>query len=334
MQNDECRNVFLFIVHRLSLCISPHLPQTLTSRSATLPLLMSTSRETRAFLLLSLVTFVWAGLMPTGKIALQSLPPLTIGAIRLTIGTCLLRLYMGRNPAHRVQWNSSLIGSFLLLGFAGYLVGVGCSYYGLRLTTVTNAALLNAASPVTLAILSIVFLKERLSRQAIAGIVLSVIGVSLIVTRGSWEVVTHSQYNLGDLILLGTQVSWGVYTIYGRQLMLRISPLAATTYAYMAGAFWLILGCWLLERQQWNFAETTRASWIAIAYQTVLGTFAHFWFYDAVSTLGPSRAGIFLNLVPVMAIGIAYLFLHETITFAHLIGGAIVLSGILVATRR
>ena len=295
---------------------------------------MNTSRETRAFLLLTLVTFVWAGLMPTGKIALQSVPPLTIGAIRLTLGTCLLRLYMGRNPAHHVQWHPSLIGSFLLLGVAGYLVGMGCSYYGLRLTTVTNAALLNAASPVSLAILSFVFLKERLSQRAVAGIVLSVIGVSVIVTRGSWEVVTHSQYNLGDLILLGTQVSWGVYTIYGRQLMLRVSPLAATTYAYLAGAFWLILGCWLLERQQWNFAETTWASWIAIAYQTVLGTFAHFWFYDAVSTIGPSRAGIFLNLVPVMAIGIAYLFLNETITLAHLIGGAIVLSGILVATRR
>lgn len=295
---------------------------------------MQKSRETRAFLLLTLVTFVWAGLMPTGKIALQSVPPLTIGAIRLTLGTCLLRWYMGRNPAHQVQWNSSLVGSFLLLGAAGYLVGVGCSYYGLQFTTVTNAALLNAASPVTLAILSLVFLKERLSRRAVAGIVLSVIGVSIIVTRGSWEVFTNSEYNLGDVILLGTQVSWGAYTIYGRQLMLRVSPLAATTYAYMAGALWLVLACWLFERQQWNFAQVTWTSWIAIAYQTVFGTFAHFWFYDAVSTLGPSRAGIFLNLVPVMAIGIAYLFLDETITAPHLLGGAVVLSGILVATRR
>ncbi|MBM4258823.1 MAG: DMT family transporter [Deltaproteobacteria bacterium] len=295
---------------------------------------MGVSRETRAFLLLTLVTFVWAGLMPTGKIALQGVPPLTIGAIRLTLGTGLLLLYMGRNPTHQVHWTQPVIGSFLLLGATGYLVGVGCSYYGLRLTTVTNAALLNAASPVTLAILSLIFLKERLEQKAILGIVLSVIGVSVIVTRGSWDVVTNSQYNLGDLILLATQVSWGIYTIYGRQLMLRISPLAATTYSYMAGSFWLIIACVVLEREQWRFAETSWASWAAIAYQTVLGTFAHFWFYEAVSTIGPSRAGIFLNLVPVMAIGIAYVFLDETITLPHLIGGVIVLSGILVATRR
>jgi drug/metabolite transporter (DMT)-like permease len=79
---------------------------------------------------------------------------------------------------------------------------------------------------------------------------------------------------------------------------------------------------------------TTWPSWIAIVYQIILGTFAHFWFYDAVAVIGPSRAGIFLNLVPVMAIVIAYVFLHEPVTIPHLIGGAIVISGILVATRR
>jgi drug/metabolite transporter (DMT)-like permease len=227
-----------------------------------------------------------------------------------------------------------LIGTFALLGLAGYVVGLGCSYYGLRLTTVTNAALLNAASPVSLALLSFLFLKERLSTPALTGIVLSVIGVSIIITRGSLEVLANSQYNLGDLILLATQVSWGAYTIYGRHLMLSISPLAATTYTYIAGACWLIIASLILEWGQWNPANTSLSSWIAIAYQTVFGTFAHFWFYDAVSTLGPSRAGIFLNLVPVMAIGIAYFFLYETITLPHLIGGGVVISGILVATRR
>jgi drug/metabolite transporter (DMT)-like permease len=295
---------------------------------------MQTSRETRAFLLLTLVTIVWAGLMPTGKIALQSVPPLTIGAIRLTVGSCLLRLYMGRNPAHQVRWSPPLIASFALLGFAGYLIGVGCSYYGLRLTTVTNAALLNAASPVSLALLSFIFLKEHPSPHALAGILLSVAGVGIIVTRGSLEVIANSQYNLGDLILLATQLSWGVYTIYGRHLMLRISPLAATTYTYVAGACWLIVASLVSEWGQWHPAATTLSSWVAIAYQTVFGTFAHFWFYDAVSTIGPSRAGIFLNLVPVMAIGIAYFLLHEQLTLPHLIGGAVVISGILVATRR
>ena len=295
---------------------------------------MQPSRETRAFVLLTLVTIVWAGLMPTGKVALRSVPPLTIAAIRMVIGSLLLRIYLRRDPFGKVAWSPQLVGSFLFLGFTGYFVSTGGSYYGLRQTTVTNAALLGAAQPVSIALLAALFLKERLSAKTLLGIGLSVLGVGIIVTRGSWAVIRASQYNPGDLLLLGTLLSWGIYTIHGRQLMQRISPLAATTYAYMAGAFFLVLGSGFTEWGTWTPTDTTLASWLAIAYQSTLGTLAHFWFYAAIAVIGPSRAGVFLNFVPVMAIAIAYLFLHEPLTVPHLVGGAIVISGIVVATRR
>ena len=294
---------------------------------------MHQSRETRAFLLLTLVTMVWAGLMPTGKIILQGLPPLTIAAIRMTVGTLLLSFYL-RRESRPIPWSPKLVVAFLLLGFIGFVFSTGGSYYGLRLTTATNAALLNASSPVTLALLSVLILKERLPRRSVLGIILSVIGVGVIITRGSWQVIAQSQYNRGDLILLCTQTSWGLYTIYGRRLMESVSPLAATTFAYMAGGLWLILGSCLFEQGQWRFAEVSWPSWIALVYQCILGSFAHFWFYDAVSVLGPSRAGVFLNLVPVMAIVISSTLLDEPLLPSHFIGGAIVISGILVATRR
>ncbi|MBI3302598.1 MAG: DMT family transporter [Deltaproteobacteria bacterium] len=295
---------------------------------------MRSSRETRAFVLLTLVTLVWAGLLPTGKVALRSVPPLTIAAIRMTIGSLLLRIYLRRDPFGKVAWSPRLVGSVLFLGFTGYFVSTGGSYYGLRQTTVTNAALLSTASPAVIALLAAAFLQERLPARTLLGIGLSVLGVGIIVTRGSWAVITESQYNPGDLLLLGTMLSWGIYTIYGRQLMQRISPLAATTYTYMAGAFFLVVASGLIEWEKWTLADTTLSSWLAIAYQTTLGTFAHFWFYDAVATIGPSRASVFLNLVPVMAIALAYVFLHEPLTVPHLVGGAIVIGGIIVATRR
>ncbi|MCS6927072.1 MAG: DMT family transporter, partial [Candidatus Binatia bacterium] len=92
------------------------------------------------------MTFVWAGLFPTGKVALRSVPPLTIAAIRMIAGSALLFLYLRHHHATHVPWSPPLIASFFFLGFTGYFVGVGCSYLGLRLTTATNAALLNAAS--------------------------------------------------------------------------------------------------------------------------------------------------------------------------------------------
>ena len=233
-----------------------------------------------------------------------------------------------------VNWTPGLVGSFLFLGFTGYLLSVGGSYQGLRLTTATNAALLNAASPIAIALLAALFLREKMSAKMLLGIVISIVGVGVIVARGSWQVIAASAYNPGDLIIVATLFAWGIYTTYGRHLMQVVSPLTATTYAYIAGATYLLIACWLTEWEDWQVAETRWDSWLAVAYQSTLGTFAHFWYYQAVEILGPSRAGVFINLVPVMAIGIAYVFLDEALTLPHLVGGLIVLVGVGVAARR
>ena len=298
---------------------------------------MALSPQRRALLLMILTALVWAGLFPTGKVALRSIPPFTFAAIRLTIGAALLFLYLQRKDETEeipVSWTPRLVGSFLFLGFTGYLLSVGGSYQGLRLTTATNAALLNAASPIAIALLAAMFLREKMSAKMILGIVISIVGVGVIVARGSWQVITASAYNPGDLIIVATLFAWGIYTTYGRHLMRVVSPLAATTYAYIAGATYLLIACWLTEWESWQVAETRWDSWLAVAYQSTLGTFAHFWYYQAVEILGPSRAGVFINLVPVMAIGIAYVFLDEALTLPHLIGGLIVLVGVGVAARR
>ena len=295
---------------------------------------MALSPQRRALLLMILTALVWAGLFPTGKVALRSIPPFTFAAIRLTIGAALLFLYLQRKDETEeipVSWTPRLVGSFLFLGFTGYLLSVGGSYQGLRLTTATNAALLNAASPIAIALLAAMFLREKMSAKMILGIVISIVGVGVIVARGSWQVITASAYNPGDLIIVATLFAWGIYTTYGRHLMRVVSPLAATTYAYIAGATYLLIACWLTEWESWQVAETRWDSWLAVAYQSTLGTFAHFWYYQAVEILGPSRAGVFINLVPVMAIGIAYVFLDEALTLPHLIGGLIVLVGVGVA---
>lgn len=282
------------------------------------------------------VTMVWSGLFPTGKIALQHIPPFTFSATRLVIGSSLLYLYLrfiSPEADTRIAWNPRLVGSFLVLGLCGYLVSVSGSYLGLRLTTATNAALLNTVSPVVIALLAVLFLKERLSLLTVLGIGLSVFGVGIIIARGSWQVILNSEYNIGDLIIIGSLFGWGTYTTYGRHIMKTIPPLMTTTYAYIAGAFFVVLASLYTEWGMWQPADTPWPAWGALAYQSILGTLSHLGFYHAVSVLGPSRAGIFINLVPVMAIGLAYALLNEVLTLAHLIGGLVVIGGVAVTTR-
>lgn len=282
------------------------------------------------------VTIVWSGLFPTGKIALQSIPPFTFSATRLVIGSLLLygcMRYMRTAADTRLDWNPRLVGSFLVLGFCGYLISVSGSYFGLRLTTATNAALLNTVSPVVIALLARLFLKEQLSAPSVLGIGLSVLGVGIIIARGSWQVILDSEYNTGDLIILASLFGWGTYTTYGRHIMQTVPPLVTTTYAYIAGTFCVLLASIYTEWGVWKPAETPLPAWGALAYQSILGTLSHLGFYHAVSVLGPSRAGIFINLVPVMAIGLAYLLLDEVLTLAHLVGGLVVIAGVAVTTR-
>ena len=298
---------------------------------------LSLTPERRALLLMFLTALVWAGLFPTGKVALRTMPPFTFAAIRLIVGAVLLFVYLQRRTGSKeqpVSWTPRLIGSFCFLGFTGYILSVGGSYQGLRLTTATSAALLNAASPIAIAVLAAVFLKERLSAQMLLGISISTLGVIVIVARGSWRVMLEQNYNIGDLIIIATLFAWGTYTIYGRHLMRSVSPLAATTYAYIAGASFLAIAAWFWEWESLQLSRVTTESWLAVAYQSTLGTFAHFWYYQAVEILGPSRAGVFINLVPVLAIIIAYFVLDESLTVPHVFGGLVVLVGVAVAARR
>ena len=293
-------------------------------------------QEKRAFAIMAGVTMVWSGLFPTGKIALQSIPPFTFSATRLVIGSLLLYVYMRFKKTEAdvsINWTPQLVGSFLILGFCGYLISVSGSYFGLRLTTATNAALLNTASPVIIAILAALFLKERLSMLTVLGISLSVIGVGIIIARGSWQVLLNSEYNTGDLIIVGSLFGWGTYTTYGRHIMQTTPPLVTTTYAYISGAFFVVLASLSTEWGMWQPVETPLPAWGALAYQSILGTLSHLGFYHAVSVLGPSRAGIFINLVPVMAIGLAHVLLNEVLTLAHLVGGLVVIGGVAMTTR-
>ncbi len=172
---------------------------------------MAMSPHRPALLPVILTTLVWAGRFPTGKIALRGTPPFYVcrhapghwpGVPFYSISSTRARRKRDRQLAPRP------VGRFLLLGFTGSPLSVGGSYQGLRLTTATNAALLNAASPIAIALLAVLFLREKMSAKMLPGIVISIVGVGVIVSRGSWQVVTAGaepgrSYYCGHTVCLG-----------------------------------------------------------------------------------------------------------------------------------
>jgi drug/metabolite transporter (DMT)-like permease len=223
--------------------------------------------------------------------------------------------------------------TFAFLGFAGLFVSTGGTYLGIALSTAANAAILQAATPVMVALGARFYLGERLRRRQWAGVAASMAGVLLVITHGSWRAIAHLDLLPGDFILLVSQVGWSAYTIYGKQVLAVHSPAVATTASYILGSA-MLLPMMLVAAPFFPRPDfTSQTAWLVVLYQAFLGAVAHVWWYEGVKAVGPSRAAIFLNLQPIVGVLLAWVMLREAIEWPEVGGGALVLLGVALTTQ-
>jgi len=137
----------------------------------------------------------------------------------------------------------------------------------------------------------------------------------------------------GDPILVLSHVGWSTYTLYGGTVLRRYSPAVATTYAYTVAAV-ILLPISLLEAPVLPILGASALTWAIVLFQALVGGLAHIWYYAGVRAVGPSRSVIFMNLSPLVGVLLATLLLGEALRAGHLVGGAVVLLGVFLTTRR
>ena len=285
--------------------------------------------QTRPYLILTLIAALWGSYPVFAKIALAHFPPYVLVALRTSLASIFLTVLLlrrGFDEFRALSWSD--VRSFAFLGFAGIFVSTGGTYLGIAFTTASSAALLQAASPVMVALGAWLYLRERLRRRQWAGVGLSTLGVLLVVTRGSWRAIAHLELLPGDFIILAGQAGWAVYTVYGKRVLAVHSPAVATTAAYVIGSLMLLPVPFLTARLFPSPDWVSPVAWGVVAAQAVLGAVAHVWWYEGVHRVGASRAAIFMNLQPVVGVILAWLLLGETIEAAEVIGGLAVLAGV------
>ena len=155
-------------------------------------------------------------------------------------------------------------------------------------------------------------------------------GMVILVTGGSGEI---GGMRLGDLLVLGAAVSWAVYTVFSQRMTRRRGVLEMTAWTLWAGMpFIVVLGIPDLVRTDW--ASVSVGAWLGIAYAGVFAIgIAYLLWYRGVRIIGQSRTSIYQNLVPVIAMISAWLWLAETPTPQQLLGAGVILSGVVVARR-
>jgi len=290
--------------------------------------------QTRAYVALLLSVALWGSYPVTAKLALADFPPFFLAAVRCTLASCFLLMLLARSSSDTIRGlGPGAAGVFLVLGAAGIWGSMQFTYLAIYYTTAGNAVILQAVTPVVVALFARVYLGERLRRVQWLGVSASVFGVLLVITRGRLALLEPADLHVGDFITLASLCSWAVYTVYGKRVLASYSPLLATTAAYVMGTLLILPTAMVVAPLFPTPRLGSLTAWAVVVYQGVLGAVAHIWWYRAVQIVGPSQAAIFTNLQPIVGIVLAPLLVGERIGLWQILGTACVLVGVGLTTR-
>ena len=281
----------------------------------------------KAALLLNLAGLFWAGNLIAGSVLRDYVGPGFIVASRAVAGSVIFILVIqfgGRRDILRGIKSWRLLVLMSLSGVLGFQLFL---YLGLRYTTVINAGLINALTPLATALLSAILLREHLQRSQWLAAAITVLGVGWILSAGDLSLLLALDLNIGDLLMLLAVLSWSIYGIAGRRVMLTMSALETTAI----GLFLSVIPALLLATAEGFYFIKPEVNGMVVAIlafvcigPTVLSLF---WWNRGVQLIGPSQAALYLNVIPVYAIVLAVVLLDATLSRSDIIGACLVLVG-------
>lgn len=272
-----------------------------------------------------LVVLIWAGNITITRSIFQFIEPLPFLALRFGLATLLLLAILygtGGNLAIEPHLRWRVIG----LGLIGNTLYQFLFQIGLSITSATHTALLLATAPIWLALIGSMRGTAKPSWIAWGGVLLSFVGIGLVLT-GRDGMLSFDTLS-GDLMVLTSALCWAIYTIGAQPLLTRYSALKVTTLTMIGGTPVLLLaGIPGLLGLSW--AAVPIEGWAGLAYSSGLSiVVAYVIWYSSVQRVGPVRTGVYSNLVPVVAVLIAWGFGGEQIGVYQLLGAAAIVLGL------
>lgn len=277
----------------------------------------------RYVLLLLVTSLFWGGNFVVSKSLVEHASPMTLTSLRWLIAVvCLLPIVWWKEKK-LLPPRQALLPLFLM-GLTGVVLFNICQFLALEHTTSTNAGLISTLNTISIAIFSLIFLKEKITIWQIGAVLLSLFGVILVLTQGKLGMLLSVGFNIGDVWMIVAVCIWGIYSICSKWAMQIVSPLLCTLYA---GIFGLII---LLPFNVASFSVTNiNTSFIqALLYTGIISTVVCMLLWNVgVQKLGATTAGVFLNFNPIFTAILALLLLGEQLTSVQVMGGLLVIGG-------
>ena len=282
---------------------------------------------------MSLTSLFWAGNIVLARYVAGHVPPMTLSCVRW-IGAFLMLLPFAK-PHLKRDWPvlRARLPLMVALSATGFAVNNALSYWALQYTEALNALLIQSSGPLFVALWSLMLFGVRLTWAQLAGIAISLLGVLTIILRGDFSALAGIRFNKGDLMFAAGLFAFGLYSA----LMTRrpkTHQLSLISFTTGCGALLL------LPFSIWEYSSGSRLQFDALTIATLIyvvifpSTLAYLFFNRGIALIGPNRAAPFLHLVPVFGSAMAILLLGEQLQLFHLTGYALVLAGVVIASRQ
>ena len=289
-----------------------------------------------AVTLLFITPALWSVNYLVGRMAPGTIAPHMLALLRWSLAVLILlpfawqELLAKRTSVFKNAWH------YLVFGALGMLICGAWVYIGARSTGATNIALIYALSPVFIALVSSLWLRERLGWLQWLGITLAFVGLVHVVIKGQWSSLAQVKLVAGDLWILGATVSWTMYSIFLKRWPTDFSPIARLVLIITGGVL-LLLPLTALEALSGLPMTQTVWGWktaaLVVAAGIIPGAGAYLAYATLQKALGAARAGLTLYLSPLYAAVVAAIFLGEAIKSYHVLGALVILPGIYLASR-
>ena len=293
------------------------------------------SDNVKAYIMLTLCALFWSGNFIVGKFAtLYEVPPLTLNFFRWFIVWIVLIPFTFRDILKNIKIIKKNFYSILLMSITSISIFNSVVYFSLNFTQVLNGALMISTIPALIIFISLIFKTEKINITQVLGLILSITGVIIILTRLDFSKLVNLNLNKGDLWLLIAMLSWAIYSTMLKTHKTGLKYLSFMSVIVSIGLFFLFPQ-FLFELNNHQIIKFNSIFFLITSYVVLFaGLGSYILWNKAVMIVGPNKAGIFLHLMPVFSSFMAIFLLNETLMNFHIIGAIVIIVGIYLSSKK
>jgi drug/metabolite transporter (DMT)-like permease len=272
---------------------------------------------------------IWGGMYVVSKVVLADIPAFSLITLRLILGVATLLVILAVRPG--VSLTRKSIAGALGVGVIGYGVSLGLQFIGTNLSTAVNASLVTSASPIFIFTFGVILLGEVPTPRRLAALLLAFIGVIAVVNPR--QVILGTEVALGNLVLLGAALTWGLYSVLVKRMSVQMSTLQLSLLAFLGGLLVSLPITLLVEDPDWTRAMTP-GLWLGVLYLGLVSTgLAMYLWNHALSVLDAGLAALLFFAQPVVGSFLGAVFLGEVLSPGFWLGAVLIGGGLMLVAR-